>query len=936
MRLNFWTGKCTNANESLRAAQRRPMPEIAEIRRLKAYNVATWRKWGPYLSERQWGTVREDFSASGQAWDYFTHDQARSRAYRMGEDGIAGISDEDQQLCFALAFWNGKDPILKERMFGLNSHEGNHGEDVKEYYFYLDNTPTHSYMKYLYKYPQAAFPYNDLVKTNQGRARNEPEYELLDTRVFDDNRYFDIFIEYAKATAEDILIRVSVHNRGSEPALIHVLPTFWFRNTWSWSGDVSRPGLGVVSAANLRAIAASHLNLGEYYLYCENAPELLFTENETNNERIFAAANRSRYVKDAFDRYLVQGCREAVNPECVGTRACAHYSLTVNGGDTQIVRLRMTNVNPENLPRAGSPGNGHPFGASFDEIVRIRLREADEFYSSATPSRIGVEEARIMRQGLAGMLWNKQYYFFDVHEWVKAHHSDPQLLWKQEGHFKEWLHMLNGDIISLPDKWEYPWYSAWALPFHTVALSVVDNEFAKQQLELLLQALYLRPDGQLPANECNFSELTPPVHAWAAMYLYNREKASSGESDVAFLKRIFRKLMSNFAWWIDRRDRFDKNIFEGGFIGLDSIALFNRNQPLPTGGYIEQTDGTAWMTLFCQGMLEMALELAANDPSYQEVAVKFHEHMTGIAKIVNRIGDDGLWDETDGFYYDLLRLPDGSSTRLKVRSIVGLLPLCATTVVEKYQREQSPMLTNHIQRGFGQFPELMESMHPTGPDHLGVGDRGILSLVNPRRLRRILEKLLDENEFLSPYGIRSVSRFHAEHPFVFTVHGDEYRVRYQSGESESSMLGGNTNWRGPIWLPINMLIIRALLNFYLYYGDALKVDFPTGSHRPMNLFEIARNIAARVTGIFLPDQEGKRPVYGRFEKFQTDPHWHDCLNFFEYFNADTGAGLGASHQTGWTGLVAALIHLFGHNDSKTLLETGKTRLLSGNPLSKAS
>jgi Mannosylglycerate hydrolase MGH1-like glycoside hydrolase domain len=910
------------------------MPEIAELRRLKAYNVSTWRKWGPYLSARQWGTVREDFSDSGEAWEYFPHDQARSRAYRMGEDGIAGISDEDQQLCFAPAFWNGKDPILKERLFGLNNHEGNHGEDVKEYYFYLDNTPTHSYMKCLYKYPQDAFPYNDLVSTNRSRTRTEPEYELLDTGVFDDDRYFDIFIEYAKASVEDILIKITVHNRGREPAFIHVLPTFWFRNTWSWSDNVPRPLLSVVSGAGIRAIAASHLNLGDYYLYCENEPALLFTENETNNERILAMPNRTRYVKDAFDRYLIHSAREAVNPECSGTKVCAHYELSLDAGHAQTVRLRITNVAPDGLPRAAAPGNGQPFGCSFDDMVSLRLQEADDFYASITPPSVGKEEARIIRQSLAGMLWNKQYYYFDVHEWVKAHHSDPLLVWKREATYKEWLHMLNGDIISVSDKWEYPWYTSWDLAFNSIALSLVDQEFAKQQLELLLQALYLHPSGQMPASELNFGEITPPVHAWAAMFLYNREKVLSGDSDLAFLKRVFRKLMTNFNWWANQKDRFDKNVFEGGFLGLDNISLFDRRRPLPTGGHIEEADGTAWMALFCQGMLEIAVELAANDPSYQEAELKVLDYMMWIGSVVNRIGDDGLWDEVDGFYYDLLRFPDGTSMRLKVRSIVGLLPLCATTIVEKYQREQSPMFANQFAKSLKQFPTLRETMHPTGPDHLGVADRGILALVNPTRLKRILEKLFDENEFLSLYGIRSVSRYHAEHPYVFKVHGDEYGVHYLPGESDSSMFGGNTNWRGPIWFPINILIIRALLNFYLYYGDNLRVEFPTGSHNLMNLFDISKNIAQRLSGIFLPDEDGRRPVYGRYQKFQSDAHWRDYLNFFEYFNADTGAGLGASHQTGWTGLVAVLIKLFGGTDSKTLLETGKLGLIQPPYLSK--
>jgi hypothetical protein len=911
------------------------MAEIAEIRRLKAYNVATWRKWGPYLSERQWGTVREDFSESGEAWDYFTHDQARSRAYRMGEDGIAGISDEDQQLCFALAFWNGKDPIIKERLFGLNNHEGNHGEDVKECYFYLDNTPTHSYMKYLYKYPQSTFPYDDLVKTNRNRTRSEPEYELLDTGVFDDDRYFDIFVEYAKASADDILIKISVHNRGAEPAVIHILPTFWFRNTWSWSGDVPRPRLSLLQGTSVRAIVATHWNLGDYYLYCENDPELLFTENETDSERIFGLPNRSRYVKDAFDRYLIHGLREAVNPECSGTKACAHYSLTVNGGDSQVVRIRMMNVSPEGLPRAATGGNGHPFGFAYDEMVKMRLREADEFYASITPSSVGEEEARIIRQALAGMLWSKQYYYFDVHEWAKAHRSDPQLVWKWEARYKDWFHMLNGDIISVPDKWEYPCYKAWDLAFHTIVLSLADTEFAKQQLELLLQALYLHPDGQMPASELNFSEVTPPVHAWAAVFIYNREKAISGETDLAFLKRVFRKLMLNFTWWVNQKDRFQKNVFEGGFLGVDSISLFDRSRPLPTGGYIEEADGTAWMALYCQGMLEMAVELAANDPSYQEPAVKLVDYMLSIASVVNRIGDDGLWDEADGFYYDLLRFPDGTSMRLKVRSIVGLLPLCATTVVEKYQRQQFSNLANQYLQRLKQFPTLRETMHPTWPDQLGVAERGILALVNPIRLKRIFEKLFDESEFLSSYGIRSVSRYHAEHPYIFKVHGDEYKVNYLSGEADSAMFGGNNNWHGPIWLPINVVIIRALLNFYLYYGDSFRVEFPTGSHHLMNLFDISKNIADRLSGIFLPDRQGARPVYGSRQKFQNDAYWRDCLNFFEYFDGDTGVGLGASHQTGWTGLLAALIELFGNLDPKSLLETGKFGLLQP-PLNKAS
>jgi hypothetical protein len=853
----------------------------------------------------------------------------------MGEDGIAGISDEDQQLCFALAFWNGKDAIIKERMFGLNNREGNHGEDLKEYFFYLDNTPTHSYMKYLYKYPQSAFPYCDLVQTNRQRTRVEPEYELLDTGVFEGDRYFDIFMEYAKSGAEDILVKITAHNRAGEPAVLHVLPTFWFRNTWSWVGHIPKPVIHLASADGIRAIAASHLNLGDYYLYCENDPEILFTENETNNERIFGTPNRCRYVKDAFDRYLIQGARDAVNPECSGTKACAHYDLQFGAGEARSIRLRITNSAPDKLIRATPATNGHPFGVSFDDTITLRLREADYFYASITPETAGTEEARIIRQSMAAMLWSKQYYYFDVNEWVKAHRADPKRIWQREGVYREWLHMLNGDIISVPDKWEYPWYTSWDLAFNSLAISLVDIEYAKQQLELLLQALYLHPNGQMPTSELNFGEITPPIHAWSAMFLYNREKAASGDGDLAFLKRVFRKLMSNLHWWVNQKDRFDKNVFQGGFLGLENISLFDRSRPLPTGGCIEEADAASWVAVYCQGMLEMAVELSANDPSYQEAALQVVEYMVEIASVVNRIGDDGLWDETDGFYYDLLRFPDGASMRLKVRSVVGLLPLCATSVVEKYHRDRCPMIVKQFAQLLTQFPSLRETMHPIGQEHRGFAEREILAVVNPARLKRILEKLFDEKEFLSPYGIRSVSLYHAEHPYIFKVHGDEYGIRYKPGESDCAF-SGNNNWGGPVWLPINILIIRALLNFYLYYGDTLKVEFPTGSHNVMNLFDISKHLSQRLARIFVPNEAGRRPAYGNHEKFHTDPNWRDCLSFFEYFNADTGQGLGASHHTGWTGLIALLINLFGSTDAKTLLQTGKTGMVHPANLSKVA
>jgi hypothetical protein len=895
------------------------MRQAQELTRLEEARTAkaAWKKWGPYLSERQWGTVREDYSKDGNAWDYFTHDQARSRAYHWGEDGLAGISDEQQLLCFSVALWNGKDPILKERLFGLTNSESNHGEDVKEYYFYLDSTPTHSYMKYLYKYPQSAFPYDDLVATSKRRSRTEMEYELLDTGIFEGDRYFDVFVEYAKNATEDILIQISVFNRGSEPATLHVLPTLWFRNTWAWWPDMQKPVLSEVAGRKgYAAIVASHAQLGDRYFYCEGDASLLFTENETNNERIFGTLNASPYVKDAINDYVVHGRQEAINPKRTGTKAAAQYKVSVGAGQSAIFRLRLNTSAPSAM---GDPFNG------FAETMQTRQREADEFYRSVTPERVSEDEARVMRQALAGMLWGKQYFGFDVDKWLKEHGVDPMRSRAKHIRNSEWFHMVNDHIISMPDKWEYPWFAAWDLAFHTIALSTVDVDFAKEQLDLMLQEFFLHPTGQIPAYEWNFSDVNPPVHAWATLFLYRTEQALKGQGDLEFLKRSFAKLMLNFSWWVNRKDRYGNNLFEGGFLGLDNIGVFDRSAPLPTGGNLEQADGTAWMSLFCQNMLEISIELAANDSYFEDMAIKFADHFLWIAHAMNQTGPDGMWDEEDGFYYDVLRLPDGSSSRLKVRSMVGLLPICAASVIEPWQRERVPRVVEILRERLQRMPELRESIHPTGKEHLGYGGRGMAALVNPKRLRRILSRMLDENEFFSPYGIRALSRYHAEHPYVFNVHGQEFRVNYLPAESDTGMFGGNSNWRGPIWMPVNALLIRALMSFYLYYGDNFKIDCPTGSGNQMNLFEVAKEIANRLTRIFLRDKSGRRPVYGGTEKFQTDPNWKDYILFHEYFHGDNGAGLGASHQTGWTGSVAKLIELFGRLDAEQYLQIGKAQ-----------
>ncbi len=871
-----------------------------------------WRQWGPYLSERQWGTVREDYSDNGDAWNYFSHDQARSRAYHWGEDGLAGISDDHQRLCFALALWNGKDPILKERLFGLTNSEGNHGEDVKEYYYYLDSTPTHSYMKYLYKYPQNPYPYSDLIETSRRRGRDDREYELIDTGIFNEDRYFDVFVEYAKATPTDILIRISATNRGPAAAVLHVLPTLWFRNTWAWWPERPKPSLRRKPGENTVTIEALHFELGDFLLRCDANPQLLFIENDTNHERIFGTPNPTPYVKDGINNYLAAGREEAINPAETGTKASAHYRLDIGAGETAVIRLRL-----------GNAASRDSFGGEFDRIITARQREADEFYRALTPSGIAEDAANVMRQALAGMLWSKQYFCYDTDRWLDEHGVDTLRATGRQVRNREWFHMNSDHVFSMPDKWEYPWFAAWDLAFHTIALSTVDIDFAKEQLHLLLRQIYLHPTGQIPAYEWNFSDVNPPVQAWAAIFLYRMEQGLRSQTDLDFLKRIFGRLTANFGWWVNRKDRLGRSLFEGGFLGLDNIGVFDRSAPLPTGGHLEQADGTAWVALFCQNMLEISFELAAQDPTYEELAANYVMEFLLIARAMNAIGPEGMWDEEDGFYYDVLRLPDGTARRLKVRSMVGLLPLCAVTVVEKWQRERVPTLAAGAFSLAQRMPEILDSIHPTGPGHLGVAERGLLGLVNPERLRRILVRMLDESEFLSAYGIRSLSRYHAEHPYVFKAGGQEYRVSYLPAESDTGMFGGNSNWRGPIWMPVNALIIRALMHYHAYYGDNFKIECPTGSGNLMNLFEVAREIANRLTRIFLRGENGRRPVFGGVEKFQTDPYWRDHLLFYEYFHGDNGAGIGASHQTGWTGVVAALIEIFGKLDAQAFLQGGR-------------
>ncbi|MFO1153699.1 MAG: glucosidase [Rhodospirillales bacterium] len=882
------------------------MAETVEHKRLlqEVGDNIPWKKWGPYLSERQWGTVREDYSDNGDAWNYFTHDQARSRTYRWGEDGLAGISDDKQRLCFALAFWNGKDPILKERLFGLANSEGNHGEDVKEYYYYLDSTPTHSYMKYLYKYPQAAFPYSTLVETNRSRGKLEPEYELIDTGVFNDNKYFDIFVEYAKATPDDLLIRVSVHNRGPAAADLHLLPTLWFRNTWSWSAGAKKPLIRMSEAeAGQQVIEAQPLEGDNRWLYCDGSVRLLFTENETNMERIFGQPNPQPYVKDGINNHVVGGQANTVNPARIGTKAAAHYVVSVAAGGSAEVRLRLTDTAPST--------KRDPFGTGFETIFADRKSDADSFYASITPPGMTADDANIMRQALAGMLWSKQFFYYDVGKWLEEHGLDPTRDTKTQMRNRDWSHMVNEDIVSMPDKWEYPWYAAWDLAFHTLPLAMVDPGFAKRQLDLMLHEKYLHPNGQIPAYEWNFGDVNPPVHAFATWFVYQLDRElRGGNGDTLFLKEAFQKLLLNFTWWVNRKDVEGNNVFGGGFLGLDNIGVFDRSSPLPTGGYLEQADGTAWMAFFASMMLRIAIELATDDPMYESMAVKFADHYFRIGAAMDRIGDnnDELWDEEDGFYYDVLHFPDGNACRLKVRSMVGLLPLMAISLVPQEAIDKLPRFVAGIEAMLEKFPGLCSNIHD--PMARGFGNRHMLCLFNEGKLRRTLAYMLDENEFLGEYGIRALSRRYLDHPYVFNWAGAEFKVAYVAGDSDTGMFGGNSNWRGPIWMPVNLMLIRGLITLYQYFGDDFKVECPTGSGNQMTLFEVAKEISSRLSNIFRLDENKRRPVFGSTAKLQIDPHWRDYILFYEYFHGDTGAGIGASHQTGWTGTIAKLMQMF--------------------------
>jgi hypothetical protein len=895
----------------------------------QAAKQADWQKWGPYLSERQWGTVREDYSLEGDAWDYFPHDQARSRAYRWGEDGILGICDDRQQLCFALSMWNQRDPILKERFFGLTGNEGNHGEDVKEYYFYLDSTPTHSYMKALYKYPQAEYPYQRLKAEGWNRDRHAPEFELMETGIFEGDRYFDVQVEYAKNTAEDILILISVTNRGPETAEFHLLPTLWFRNTWAWERPSLRPNLrAAFTNRQVAVIETSHPELGQSWLYCQTPVDdqpdetpladgswvelgcdnfplagLLFTENDTNQKRLFNVENDSPYVKDAFHRYVIDGEKSAVSPQQTGTKSAVHYQMHLAAGETRQVRLRLAN----------DSDLSDPLGNGFTDTFITRQQEADKFYHQLSPF-IHTDDLRaVQRQAFAGMMWSKQYYLYDVTTWLKGDRSTPNPPpQRQRGRNKHWHHLDSQDILSMPDTWEYPWFAAWDTAFHCIPLAMIDPAFAKQQLDVMTREWYMHPNGQLPAYEWAFGDVNPPVHAWATWRVYKIEKKMTGKGDRLFLERLFQKLLLNFTWWVNRKDTEGNNVFEGGFLGLDNIGVFDRSKPLPTGGRLEQADGTSWMAMYCLDMLSISLELALENPVYEDMATKFFEHFIYIAEAMNATGESAtqLWDEADGFFYDVLHLPDMSRFPIKIRSLVGLMPLYATTTLEPELMDRLP--------GFKERLEWFEANRAHLARHITTTEiqasqghlqkRRMLSVVKPDKLRRILAKMLKPHEFLGPTGIRSISRFHADNPYTFDVNGKVYRVDYEPAESSLGLFGGNSNWRGPVWFPTNYLMIESLQRYHRFFGDDFKIECPYGSGDEMNLWDVATKLEQRMIGTFLKDENGQRPVYGNNETFQTNPHWRDYILFYEYFNGDTGEGLGASHQTGWTGLVAKLIH----------------------------
>jgi len=865
-----------------------------------------WKRWGPYLSERAWGTVREDYSPYGTAWEYLPFDHARSRAYRWNEDGLAGICDRRQFICFALSLWNEKDPFLKERMFGLSGNEGNHGEDVKEYYFYLDSTPTHSYMKYLYKYPQGEFPYQVLLDENRKRDKRLPEFELADTGVFDHDRYFDVLVEYAKAGVDDILIKISVTNRGADPARLHLLPNAWFRNIWSWGESGQRPQLRRLQSRSTSVVELVHPDVDSHWLHCEGNPELLFTENETNAHRLYGIGSQSPFVKDGINDCVVRGNKDAVNPDHHGTKVSAHYHLELQPGETKVVRLRL----------ADSDFPAEDAFQDFAEVFAARLSEADEFYATVIPEHLSADAKNVMRQGFAGMLWSKQFYHYVVKQWIEGDPDNPvPPAERKQGRNHEWQHLYNADVVSMPDKWEYPWYAAWDLAFHCVPLALVDPEFAKDQLILLLREWYMHPNGQLPAYEWALGDVNPPVHAWAAWRVYKIDKKRTGKGDRAFLQRVFHKLMLNFTWWVNRKDADGMNIFQGGFLGLDNIGVFDRSAPLPTGGYIEQSDATSWMAMYTLNLLAIALELAKDDPSYEDVASKFWEHFIYIAHAMSHRGSDhvGLWNEEDGFFYDVLRLPDGEHIPMKIRSMVGLIPLFAVETLEPELLARLPDFHRRLEWFVDNRPDLTSNLASmTTP---GRGKRRLLSIASPDKLRSILKYMLDEAEFLSPFGVRALSRFHQANPYVLVLNGMEHRVDYEPGESNTGLFGGNSNWRGPVWFPVNFLLIESLQKFHHYLGESFTVEFPTGSGKMMNLWEVAGELSRRLNRIFLRDEQGRRPVFGNLEKFQTDPHWRDLVLFYEYFHGDSGTGVGASHQTGWTGLVTKLLQQSGECDA---------------------
>ena len=865
----YWKGTMTT-REELRLADSRD-------------RTAHWKRWGPYLSERAWGTVREDYSPGGTAWDYVSHDQARSRAYRWNEDGIAGISDRRQNLCFSVALWNRHDPILKERLFGLTGQEGNHGEDVKELYYYLDSTPTHSYMKYLYKYPQAEFPYARLVEENRRRGRAGREFELIDTGVFEHDRYFDVFVEYAKADVEDLCVRIEVANRSPDAAEVEVLPTLWFRNTWSWGKNGTRPAL--------RASGPSEVSAGDYQLVCEGAPELLFCDNETNARRLFGTSG-PRYPKDGVNDYVINGA-DSVNPDRVGTKCAARYRLTLPARGSAVVRLRL------------SRGAAQPVDTA-DAILATRKAEADEFFGSVIPAGLSADARNVMRQALAGMLWSKQFYHYVVRDWLNGDPDQPAPPpERKNGRNADWGHLHNADVLSMPDKWEYPWFAAWDLAFHCIPLALVDSDFAKEQLVLLLREWYMHPNGQIPAYEWAFSDVNPPVFAWAAWRVYKIEKKRRGSGDRKFLKRVFHKLMLNFTWWVNRKDAEGRSVFQGGFLGLDNIGVFDRSAPLPGGGHLEQSDGTSWMAMYCLNMLSIALELAREEEEYEDVASKFWEHFVHIARAMNTMG---LWDEQDGFYYDVLHRGT-EEIALRIRSMVGLIPLFAVEPIPSDLIAAFPDFARRLEWFIDNRPDLTEGVACMRT--LGAMDRRLFSVVNPDKLRKILQRLLDESEFLSPHGVRALSRVHRDHPFTLRVDGVEYGVHYEPAECSGALFGGNSNWRGPVWFPVNYLLIESLQKFHYYLGDGFTVEFPTGSGRQMTLAQVAAEISRRLSSIFLRDGDGRRPAFGKAEKLQRDPHFRDHLLFHEYFNGDDGSGVGASHQTGWTGLVAKLLQQSG-------------------------